>query len=159
MVCDDLKDYIRCRSDVLREKYDIRAPHTTGFIHVRRGDYLAAAHEHCTMPPKYYINAINYISKPLGPVSRWLVLSDDTDWCEEQAAFVGCEVLKEPDELDGLAIMSLCVGGAIIGNSTYSWWGAMMGAEIARNTVIYPAKWNPSSAQPDLFPVKWFRMN
>lgn len=158
-VCDDLKEYVRCRADTLREKYDIRAPHTTGFIHVRRGDYLAAPDHHSTMPPAYYINAMNYISHPLGAVRRWLVLSDDTDWCEEQAAFMDCEVLKEPDELDGLAIMSLCVGGAIIGNSTYSWWGAMMGAHAAGNQVVYPSKWSLGSKQPDLFPSVWIPIN
>jgi hypothetical protein len=67
------------------------------------------------------------------------------------------EIADEPDELNGLALMSLCRGGAIIGNSTYSWWGAMLGAEPAGAQIIYPTLWF-SDAKPALFPSHWTRL-
>jgi hypothetical protein len=71
--------------------------------------------------------------------------------------FSGATIVDEPDELDGLALMSLCHGGAIIANSTFSWWGAMLGAYPAKATVVYPSKWLQGN-KPDLFPPQWARI-
>jgi hypothetical protein len=46
--------------------------------------------------------------------------------------------------------MSLIKAGAIIANSTFSWWGAIFNAE----TVIYPKRWMFSEIF-DLFPPQW----
>ena len=80
-------------------------------------------------------------------VSRWLILSDDIAWCKEN---FNLEVVDEPDELMGLALMSLCHGGAIIANSTYSWWGAM----LIKAPVIYPKRWLQNTV-PLIFPSHW----
>jgi hypothetical protein len=87
------------------------------------------------------------------------VVSDDVSWCREQEVFraSNIEILDEPDELSGLALMSLCHGGAILANSTYSWWGAMLGAEMAGAPIFYPSKWF-SDDTPQLFPSHWIRL-
>lgn len=156
-ICDDMNEYLRYRKELLREKYGLRELYTLGCIHVRRGDYLRAPEHHRVQPVSYYEAAINHPS--LRHVRRWLVISDDVTWCKGSPFFSKLDIVEEPDELDGLAFMSLCHGAAIIASSTYSWWGAMMGAHVARNPVVYPAKWNPSSAQPDLFPAEWIPGN
>ena len=50
-------------------------------------------------------------------------------------------------------LMSQC-NGAIIANSTFSYWGAILGKEIAR--VYYPIKWiNSPRGVPDIFFDNW----
>jgi len=141
----------------LRPKYRITDPSSVGFIHVRRGDYLTAPPDlHWIMDTEYYRKALIKINANL----RWIVISDDVAWCREQELFTNIstiEIADEPDELNGLALMSMCCGGAIIGNSTYSWWGAMLGAEPAGAQVVYPSLWF-SYAKPDLFPSRWTRL-
>ena len=68
--------------------------------------------------------------------------------------FKGVEVVGPSDELLTLAAMSLCEGGAVIANSTFSWWGAMLGAEKAGAPVFYPGRWY-KDVQPALFPASW----
>jgi len=131
-----MNEYLRYRKDLLREKYGLRELYTLGFIHVRRGDYLRAPQHHRVQPVSYYETALNHPS--LRHVRRWLVISDDVVWCKGSAPFSKLDIIEEPDELDGLALMS---------------------PHVARNPVVYPAKWNPSSAQPDLFPAEWIPGN
>jgi hypothetical protein len=139
--------------ETLRRKYSLMDPTHTGFIHVRRGDYLAHPTSHWIQTEEYYINGLKQCSS----VSRWLILSDDIEWCRSQPFFSRCECINEVDELAGLAIMSLCHGGAIIANSTYSWWGAMLGPETAKAPIVYPARWL-GDTKPILFRETWLRI-
>lgn len=154
---EDIGRLIQPYRGAMRAKYGITDSSSVGFIHVRRGDYLTAKPNlHWIMDTEYYRRAL--INIPTR--ARWIVLSDDVAWCREQELFTDfatIQIADEPDELDGLALMSLCHGGAIIANSTYSWWGAMLGAEPARAPVFYPSKWF-SYDTPDLFPSRWTRL-
>lgn len=143
---NDLTNYLRPHRESLRKKYRLRDLSQIGFVHVRRGDYLTAPAGFSNLDYKtYYRNAINTLGK-----SRWLVLSDDMAWCKENLPSL--EIIDEPDELVGLALMSLCHGGAIIANSTYSWWGAMLGPR--QTTVVYPKVWLQNTV-PLIFPNHW----
>lgn len=154
---EDIGRLVQPNREAMRAKYGITDPSSVGFLHVRRGDYLTAPPNlHWIMEPQYYLQGLIRFTRKM----RWMVLSDDVAWCREQdlfTGFPGIEIADESDELDGLALMSLCCGGAIIGNSTYSWWGAMLGAEPAGAQVVYPAKWF-SYAVPELFPSGWIRL-
>jgi len=146
----DLLDILAVHRDSLRRQYNLIDLHTVGFIHVRRGDYLTAPPGiHWIQDESYYRPAMEHVH-----VRRWLVLSDDPSWCKDQAMFHDCEIIHEPDELVGLALMSLCHGGAILGNSTYSWWGAMLGAEPSGAPIVYPSKWCENKIVT-LFPERW----
>jgi hypothetical protein len=56
--------------------------------------------------------------------------------------------------------MSLCKGGAICANSSFSWWGAFLGSYSERNPVIIPKRWikNNSSDPIDMFPSEWIQL-
>lgn len=110
------------------------------FIHVRRGDYLTYSHLYGGVGEDYYKKAMVHFP------NNFIVLSDDPEWCRTQPWLAHCEIIDEPDELKSLAIMASCEG-AIIANSTFSWWGAMLSAK----KVVYPSKWF-STVRPDLFP-------
>ena len=154
IVCDDLRKFLESQRRTLAAKYYIREPNNYGFIHVRRGDYISAARDtHWVQGVDYYAEALNHVKH----IKTWFVVSDDAAWCRRQDIFATFEVADEPGELEGLALMSLCNGGAIIGNSTYSWWGAMIGVERQRGTVIYPSKWYKEE-EPNLFPGAWKRI-
>jgi hypothetical protein len=131
----------------LRESLQISPKGHKGktFIHVRRGDYLTYSHLYGGVGEDYYKKAMALW--PAG--TEFIVLSDDPAWCRTQAWLIGCEIIDEPDELKTLAIMGSCEG-AIIANSTFSWWGAMISAK----KVVYPSKWF-SNVKPDLFPGDW----
>jgi hypothetical protein len=152
----DILSFLVPYREEIRSTYKIENLSSVGFIHVRRGDYLTAPPNlHWIMESHYYTRAV----KEFDPTLKWYVLSDDISWCKQQefTEFPMIEIVDEPDELHGLALMSLCHGGAILANSTYSWWGAMLGAEPAGATVIYPSKWF-SYEKPELFPSRWIRL-
>lgn len=149
----DLIEFLTLDREFLRKKYALNNLLEVAFIHVRRGDYLNTAPElHWTQPPEYYEEALKHI-----PNLRCFVLSDDVEWCKSQPVFGSCEIVDESDELRALALMSLCHGGAILANSTFSWWGAILGAEPALSPVIYPSKWFDQK-NPTLFPSRWIRI-
>ena len=154
---EDILKTLRPHRDAMRIKYGLHDLSSVGFLHVRRGDYLTAPPNfHWIMGTEYYRNAMIKYEQKL----KWILLSDDVAWCREQEFFTEfhtIEIVDEPDELYGLALMSLCHGGAIIGNSTYSWWGAMLGAEPAEATVVYPSRWL-AYEKPSLFPSRWIRL-
>ena len=150
MLRPDILDYLVAHKENIRLKYSLINLSHLGFIHIRRGDYLLYPKYHIVQPIDYYEKAFSHVPD----VSRWLILSDDPKWCKTQSCFSHCEVIDEPDEMIGLALMSMCHGGAIIANSTYSWWGAMLGASEATAPVVYPSRWSPTSI-PNLFPTNW----
>jgi hypothetical protein len=121
----------------------------SGFIHVRRGDYL-------NLPDSHHIQSLEYYKKALSLMSdirHWYLLSDDLEWCKSQYLFRTINVTYvNEDTLHSLAFMSMITEGAIIANSSFSWWGAYLG--VGEKNVIYPKLWF-SDISPDLFPEEW----
>lgn len=156
LICKDLHDHLSETRYRLAEKYDIQDTKQFCFIHIRRGDYLKNPYSHHIQDEVYYTKGINYINRQLNKCIQWLVLSDDVEWCKNQEWLQSdiFRIVNEPNELDGLMLMSLCEGGAIIANSTYSWWGAILGSARQNAPVVYPVKWFKNDT-PDLFLKDW----
>jgi hypothetical protein len=137
----------QARQTELLQKYGLlETRETTYFLHIRLGDYKILPH--------HQINVGAYIAKaskhfPQG--SRFLVFSDEATqyktMLEEFVIAVGHipVVVDEPDELETLFLMSQCWGGAIVCNSTFSWWGAYFARQRCPNPslfkVCYPEVW------------------
>ncbi len=87
---------------------------------------------------------------------RIYVCTDDPQWVKSQPFFSDpiFTLVDLPNELDTLALMSQCKYGAICGNSTFSWWGAFLGAFGERAPVIVPKKWINEPVDC-LFPKEW----
>jgi hypothetical protein len=147
MVVSDILSALCHRMIAMCMKYRIASANDAVFLHVRRGDYVPLTHLFGGVGEKYYTDALreNLYGK------RFLVISDDPEWCRGQPWLNAYEIVDEPDELDSLALMASCKGGAIIANSTFSWWGAHLSGT---RRVFYPSKWF-STARPDLFPAEW----
>lgn len=123
------------------------------FLHIRRGDYLEKPDFHYNLEREYYEKALSYVSSE----STLFIVSDDPQWCWTQKwlwARPNTVIVEESNELITLALMSLCRGGAICANSSFSWWGAMLSGT---DTVVIPTQW--CKEEPvSLFPEWWVRI-
>jgi hypothetical protein len=128
----------------------------SAFLHVRRGDYLNHPTYHWAQDIDYYKKGIEYVQKQNPYIYKWYVFSDDLEWCREQPLFNSprIELIQEENEYQALALMIQCQGGAVIANSTFSWWGAMLGADSSKKPVVYPLKWCGQETVI-LFPQAW----
>ena len=152
LVCESLCRKLSERRSATFLKYTVGP--TDIFIHIRRGDYLDNPEVHYLQGREYYETAYRLLTEKLGyqPVHVF-ILSDDIEWCRGQdwlMALPGSTVVDEANELDALALMSLIKAGAIIANSTFSWWGAVFNSGI----IFYPKRWMYSEIF-DLFPPQW----
>lgn len=135
----------------------------TAFLHIRRGDYVARSHVHFLQPMAYYQKAtmrlLDAATSRGQPVRRIYVVTDDPTWAKAQEFFQDSlfEVVEGLDELATLALMSVCKAGAILSNSTFSWWGAFLGPYESRAPVYIPPieRWISDGPVPNLCPPEW----
>lgn len=136
----------RCKQ--LEELYGLtnETKKNTWFIHVRLGDYKVLPHHQIDMAD-YYSKAVKHI--PNG--ANVLLFSDELTqygaMLQQLFETLGIQVtpIHLEDELETLYLMSQCWGGAVVANSTFSWWGAYFArnlqAEPHLYKAIYPSKW------------------
>lgn len=127
-------------------------------IHVRRGDYINLADEYGLLGEGYYKEAISRIKKIHDDV-KFYVFSDDVPLAKQTLGeLVPSSTWWESSELssaESLILMSLC-RSIVIANSTFSWWGAMLGNP---KTVIAPNKWFKNLDDPlYLYPPEWIKV-
>jgi len=130
------------------------------FLHIRRGDYLVNPHIHYIQQLAYYDTCVRKLLDKVGfqGLQTIYVVSDDMDWVRAQPFFQNSlfTMYDSKDELMTLTLMSLCKAGAICANSTFSWWGAFLGAYSSRAPVFIPQRWIGGDHQPiALFPEEW----
>ena len=146
------------------------------FLHVRRTDAIGKQDFHPILPIEYYDKALSKFP----PNTPCFVFTDDLDWCKSQEYFqkdrfmynenIGRYDYKTTDgsgemqntllpQVD-LCLMSLC-SGAIIVNSSFSWWGAWL--QNNRGKVIAPDTWfGPKGSHldtSDVRPDRWEIVN
>lgn len=118
----------------------------TWFLHVRLGDYKILPHHQIDIN-SYYSKAIQQIPKG----ARVLLFSDELKEygpvLVQYFETLGLSpILADvPDELEALFLMSRCWGGAIVANSTFSWWGAYFARQEhpypSTYRAVYPGSW------------------
>lgn len=145
-----LKGLNTIREDLL-QKYTFDS---TGFIHIRRGDYLKYSHFYI-QPVEYYKKAVELITKK-NPTCKFYIVSDDITWVKTEPFFKNdIFVIYEGNELETLALMSLSTAAAICANSTFSWWGAFLGAYEKRNPIICPKNFVKLPMCENIYPEEW----
>lgn len=128
-------------------------PEKCVFIHVRRGDYLNLPQYHYIQTRAYYENAFKKWREQYKGDDDFHVflISNDADWCLSQKWSFPFILYNNPDEIRTLALMSQCGAGAIIGNSSFSYWGALLSKSPL---VFYPERWIAEKIY-NLFPSQW----
>ncbi|HTJ78615.1 MAG TPA: alpha-1,2-fucosyltransferase [Rariglobus sp.] len=112
-------------------------------VHVRRVRYSPK------LGADYYHRAVEQCLAA-EPGARFFVFGDDQEWARATIDFHGAPVEfvanpSAPDELEDFSLMTRC-GGAIVANSSFSWWGAWLGQASKR-------VWTPANAGFPLRPA------
>ena len=126
---------------------------TSAFMHIRKGDYK----DLLSLNNDYYNRALAMLDTANG-ITDIYILSDDIAWCKQQEwKSAKIQWFDEPDELKSMYLMSLCLGGACISASTFSTWGAILGADQNESsTIVYPSSWITGRPSSELqFPSRW----
>lgn len=127
-------------------------------IHVRHGDNATKlSQKHGVLPLKYYHKAIEDLTRTVKS-PYFYVFSDDPEWAKENLRldFPSTFVSHNCDEknYEDLRLMSHCKHH-IIGNSTFSWWGAWLGKKSGQ-LVYAPKRYFIHTDSPlDLYPASW----
>ncbi len=121
-------------------------------IHVRRGDYVGHDFYVDLSETSYYEDAM-----ALFPNEKFLVFSDDIEWCKKQEMFHGCEFSEGNDEVEDMNLMASCKAH-IIANSSFSWWAAYI-SPISEKVVAPSVKlWFTDGIERTVCPVAWTRI-
>ena len=158
---DDIKKEFLFKEEIFNQSYEninSLIDHKNGYdelvaIHVRRGDYIGLPGFE-KLGIEYYQTAINKFNDAN---YRFVVFSDDIDWCkglfgEDESIYYS----EGQTEYVDMCMMSMC-DHFIIANSSFSWWAAYLGQNTDKR-VVAPLLWfNPSVGNntKDLFPPEW----
>jgi len=153
---------------IAAERAILDAGERSVFVHVRRTDYVGNPY-HPTLPMDYYREAAALIAAKVRDPA-FFIFSDDPEWCEAnfklpyQTMFAGNfnrtvehHFGREDAELYLMRLSS----HAIMANSSFSWWGAWLGADIKGGIVIAPKIWFGPAANydpRDIVPARWIRL-
>lgn len=126
-------------------------------VHVRRGGNPINKDEPKYVDNPFYVNLseTDYYEKAMAlfPGEKFMIFSDDIEWCKKQDLFKGCAFSEGHDELKDLEIMSSCKG-VITANSSYSWWGAY----LSDGKVVAPKVWYRDGVERTKCPKEWTRV-
>jgi hypothetical protein len=117
-------------------------------MHVRRGDYVKHAGFVQLWDTDYYDRAM-----AMFPGMRFLVVSDDIEWCRQRFVGPQFEFPSGTTEIEDLNLMASCHHN-IIANSSFSWWAAYLNPN-PNKIVVYPKAWHADQVVRVGFPKEW----
>lgn len=133
---------------------------TTAFMHIRLKDYEETG---WALPFSYYERALEKLFQKSSSIEKVLVVSDNIQKCKDyfhEKQTPNLIFIEGKDELQTLYIMMKCEAGAIISPSTFSSWGAMLGADRKQSKppIIYPSPWLHFNEDTMNFPDWWIKL-
>jgi hypothetical protein len=135
---DAIKDMLNfgdCCQNILMDSIKSRGL-TPVILHVRRSDYLSLPNYHPVQTLDYYKAGIEIIRKNVNN-PYFLLISDDIKFLENIQLEQDEKTIVDETDIKTMHLMSLC-RYFIIANSSYSWWGAMLGGY---DLVVAPKIW------------------
>jgi hypothetical protein len=143
------KYFSKCQNDIRKDftfkkevhdraKYFIESSRsiapTLVSIHVRRGDYLWFQNFHPVCTLDYYKRAIDMFDD-----CTFIIFSDDMEWSKRNLTGTSMVYSTLQNDAQDLCAMSLC-DHHIIANSSFSWWGAWLNKNTAKQ-IVAPRNW------------------
>jgi len=126
------------------------------FIHVRRGTRLTGPQKIRDIHP---VTTIEYLKRAVESMGdkKYYVFSDDMEWCYDNVPTGTGTIYSTHKDYVDLYIMSMC-RNAIIGPSSFSWWGAYLGI---MDRVIAPDPWMLGERfnEKDVIPERWEKIS
>lgn len=119
-------------------------------IHVRRGDYVNNTFHWDLSETDYYDKAMCLFTD-----KKFIVFSDEIEWCKTQETFKDCAFSEGNDEIEDFNMMASCES-LIIANSSYSWWAAYLNPNPNKR-IIAPKEdtWFMDGIIRTKLPKKW----
>lgn len=142
------------------EKILEESKNKTCSIHIRRGDYL----NHPTLfvcDKKYFENAISKMIELCPQIEKFVIFSDDIEWCKSNLDTHGKENIfvdwnRDKDSWQDIALMTKCSNN-IIPNSSFSFWGAYLNQNQDAK-IICPEIWSKNGAK-NMIVQGWFTVS
>jgi hypothetical protein len=148
------------KSHYMEYKNLIESPLNTAFMHVRRGDKVKSGHVNNA---NYFQNGLKILDEQSN-IKTIYIFSNDIHWCEKNDANWK-KVTTKPiiyydnsDELIILYMMMNCLGGAILSDSTFGMWGAILGPDTNNDSkIVYNSRPQDyiGKVNPIEFPDRW----
>lgn len=132
-------------------------------VHVRRADYVSDPTRVLgTCDEGYYAQAFEYLGERIEQ-PKFFVFSDEPDWARTHLRIPLSKTFVCHNDarrnFEDLRLMSLC-RHHVIANSTFSWWGAWLGANPSK-IVVMPKRWFPDrdpDETTDIRPASWIAL-
>lgn len=140
-----------------KELYDFILNGESVCVTIRRGDFVSdpvIKKKHFICNSDYFIDAMK-IMKTKVKNPRFVVFSDDIEWCKENIKFPG-KVMYESGKdpiWEKMRLMYSCKH-FIISNSTFSWWAQYL-SKNNNKIVIAPNKWRNEGLYKDIYMDEW----
>lgn len=154
-----LKEFTPKKAPLSKNKklYDYIQSGESVCITIRRGDYVSNPsykknHYICT--PEYFIETMK-IMKQKVKNAKFVVFSDDVEWCRKNIEFPGEVMFESGDDpvWEKLRLMYSCKH-FIISNSTFSWWAQYL-SRNDKKIVIAPSRWRNKGYAKDIYMDNW----
>lgn len=175
-ISDQIREDFTFNKDYLLpcQEYISSLPSDPIFLHIRQSDNIGREQYHPILPIKFFEESLEQFPKD----TQCFVFTDDIDWCKSQEFFKQDRFLFNDSNqrygyrtIDGkgqmqntllpqvdLCLMSLC-SGAIIANSSFSWWGSWLQNDRGKVIAPDPKKWFGTAVShldtSDIVPDRW----
>lgn len=149
--------------NLINKKYpNLFQDNITVSLHIRRGDFVVISelyNPEYVLKLSYYQNALQFIKQNLKDNYKFLIFSDDIQWCRKNFKQKNIIFIEDNYDYIDLWMMSMC-NHNIISSSSFSWWGAFLNQNsnkivIAPEKSIYREKKDCLLLNKKLYPNSW----
>lgn len=130
-------------------------------VHVRRGKNPLIPEEpkYNENPFHFNISDTDYYERAMAlfPNEKFLVFSDDVEWCKEKwKDNPDVQVMEQGNEIDDFNLLASCKD-LIIANSSFSWWAAYLCPNHTKK-IVCPKEWFSDLETRTFLPEEWIKI-
>lgn len=130
-------------------------------IHIRRGKNPINPDEPAYSENPFYVNLseTDYYEEAmkLFPNQKFLVFSDDPQWCKEKFKDnPDVQVMEKGNEIEDFNLLASCQD-IIMANSSFSWWASYLNPNESKK-IVAPKQWYSDGVQRTKLPDNWIQI-